>query len=201
MSRSTFDAVRLPGTIGLLVAIASSISLLGCNTSGTSISPVAATIQSKILAASKPAEIASLKASYVAEASDQQITVVGRIYAENMSPFDPKESVFTIVELPKPGHLNEDPGECPFCRRDLKMAKMAIVQVVDEKNKPYPQSADKLLGLKKNQDVVVTGKSSQIGDTLIIQTTSIYSLPLAEAEELSKQIHPEQTEAATTPSE
>lgn len=198
MSGLTIDAIKSPRAVCLLVAFASSICLLGCSKSGSSVSPVAATIQSKILATSKPAEINSLKATYAAEATDQQITVVGRIYAENMSPFDSKEAVFTIVELPKPGHLNEDPGDCPFCRRDLKNAKMAIVQVVDEKNKPYPQSADKLLGLKKNQDIVVTGKSSRLGDTMIIQPNSLYVLSLPEAEELAKMVHPDYTEATTS---
>lgn len=184
-----------------LVAIAAGLGLLGCSQSGSTVSPVAAAIQKKLLTNAKPQLISSLKATYDSESTGQELTVAGRIYAEGMSPFDSKEAIFTIVELPKPGHLNEDPGECPFCRRDLKNAKMAIVQVVDEKGKPYPQSADALLGLKKNQDLVVSGKSSRLGDIMIIQPSSLYILSLSEAEELAKLVHPELSEAATPASE
>lgn len=117
------------------------------------------------------------------------VTIAGRIYAEGMSPFDPKESVFTVIELPKPGHNHEDPGDCPFCKHELKNAKIAIVRVVGKRGKTYPQSAETLLGLTKNQDITVTGKAKRVGDSLVIDLQCLYLLSKEESGEQSTVIH------------
>jgi hypothetical protein len=191
------------------IAALMAAALSGCSSSGTTVAPVSAAIRQQLIVEQPPVDVSSLKATYErfqatpavtehqtpeqtpeqATASDQVVTVAGRIYALGMSPFDATESVFTIMELPKPGHNHEDPGDCPFCLRELKNAKMAIVRVVDTSGKTYPQPADKLLGLTKNQDIVVQGKASQIGDTLVIELQSLYLLPEAASAELSTTFH------------
>jgi hypothetical protein len=183
------------------IAALMAAALSGCSSSGTTVAPVSAAIRQQLIVEQPPVDVSSLKATYErfqatpavtehqtpeqtpeqATASDQVVTVAGRIYAT--------ESVFTIMELPKPGHNHEDPGDCPFCLRELKNAKMAIVRVVDTSGKTYPQPADKLLGLTKNQDIVVQGKASQIGDTLVIELQSLYLLPEAASAELSTTFH------------
>lgn len=198
-------ALKLSSLAALMVT-----ALSGCSSSGTTVAPVSATIRQQLLVEQPPVDVRSLKATYEkfqadqavtdqpatdqaatdqATAVDQVVTVAGRIYALGMSPFDAKESVFTIMELPKPGHSHEDPGDCPFCLREMKNSKIAIVRVLDSSGKTYPQPADKLLGLTKNQDVIVQGKASQIGDTLVIELQSLHLLQEAASAELSTAFH------------
>lgn len=167
-------------------------SSLGCNSSETSTTSAAPDLRRQLLVQQQPADVQSLKSTYADFPVDQElseVTVAGRIYAQGMSPFDAKESVFTIMELPKPGHNHEDPGDCPFCARELKNAKIAIVRVVDAAGKTYPQSAEALLGLTKNQDIVVRGNASQIGDTLMIELQGLHLLQEAAATELATHFH------------
>jgi hypothetical protein len=209
-----FSSVLSAGGIGELLIVAAILSS-GCSSSGTSVAPVSETIQKQLLVEQQPVDISSLKSTYASFQADQQVagakttdqqvvpeeelseqaksaqvvTVAGRIYAQGMSPFDPKESVFTIMELPKPGHNHEDPGDCPFCLREIQNAKIAIVRVVDSSGKTFPQPADKLLGLIKNQDIVVQGKASQVGDTLVIDLQSMHILGEDAAHQLSETFH------------
>lgn len=160
--------------------------MVGCNPQPTD--SVDQALIARILVAEQPAAIDSLKAVYQNWESDQEVTVAGRIYADGTSPFDAKQAVFTIVDLPKPGHNHEDPGDCPFCRHELKNAKMAIVQVCDDHGKAFPTPADKLLGLKKNQDIVVTGTAKRLGETLIIRLSRLHHLSKESADELSQSL-------------
>lgn len=179
-----------PGCNSLSLA-ALSLLLAGCN--GTNVTPENLAVQQQLFVQQQPDDIRSLKASYenLADqpADGQVVTVAGRIYALGMSPFDAKESVFTIIELPKPGHNHEDPGDCPFCLRELKSARIAIVRAVDSSGKTYPQPADQLLGLAKSQDIVVQGKARRVGDTLVIDLQRLYLLQAAAAAQLSEDFH------------
>ncbi|MBX3420644.1 MAG: hypothetical protein KF752_03715 [Pirellulaceae bacterium] len=145
--------------------------------------------QQRLLVAEQPTDIRAIRDAYQAFQPDQSVTIAGRIYADGMSPFDPQQAVFTIIELPKPGHNHEDPGDCPFCRRELKNAKFSVVQVTDEAGMIVPRSADKLLGLSKNQNVVVFGKASLVGETLIVHLSGLHKLTSSAAEALSAQFH------------
>jgi hypothetical protein len=104
---------------------------------------------------------------------ESPVTVVGRIYGGDQNPFDAKSASFTVVERPEAGHDHEDPSDCVFCKRKLADGAMAVVKLVDPNGKPISQSADQLLGLKKNQDVIVQGKPSKVGDLLVIAADKI----------------------------
>jgi hypothetical protein len=110
------------------------------------------------------------------ESWESSVTVVGRIYGGDQDPFDAKTASFTIVERPEAGHDHEDPSDCVFCKRKLAESAMAVVKLVDKEGKPIPQPANQLLGLKKNQDIVVRGTPSRVGDLLVIAAEKIQSV-------------------------
>jgi len=169
--------------------------LVGCHDAESeALNQLARKTQSRIFIDVMPEQVQSLKATYSTFQDEQQVTVAGRIYAESISPFDPQESSFTVIELPKPGHNHEDPGDCPFCKRELRNAKFAIVKVVDETGRTLPNSADKLLGLKKNQDVVVSGSARMVGDTLVVQASNLHLLNQDNAQTLSVAFHQQPVE-------
>jgi len=181
---------KINGITGLPLCLYLAICLVfgGCNSSD-SIDGFASQVRSAILVSQKPDQIDSIKSAYETPASAQPITIAGRIYAESVSPFDAKESCFTLIELPRPGHNHEDPGDCPFCKRELRNAKFAIVKLVDETGKVFQQPADHLLGLKKNQDITVTGLVSAVGETLVLHASKLHLLSHEDSQTLSKSFH------------
>ncbi len=181
------------------VCVAACLCLVGCNSDSTPKSD--ASLQKKLFVTAKPESINSIKSVYDAFQADQKVTVAGLIYADGMNPFDPKQSVFTIVDLPKNRHEHEDPGDCPFCRHQLKSAKIAIVQVSDDSGKPLSQSAETLLGLKKNQEIAVSGPVSQIGDTVFIKLESLYVLSKEDADSLTQAFYAEDPAVKTEDAE
>jgi hypothetical protein len=140
------------------------------------------------LADQPPASPVLIRQVYEALQTESPVTFAGMIYADSMSPFDNKQAVFTVIDLPRPGHDHEDPGDCPFCRRELKEAKFAIVRIIDESGKPVPVPADTLLGLKKNQRVIVSGIPTMMGETLLVRLNSLYILNMDAASQLAKQL-------------
>ena len=175
-SRSVMMAVAALGCGWLLLSG-------GCDRgSNGSAGDVDQELYQRLVDAEQPAEVSSILHAYETYEPDSLITIAGRIYAEGMSPFDAGKAVFTIIELPKPGHNHEDPGDCPFCKRELKNAKFAIIKVVDESGQVLSRPADRLLGLSKNQDVVVSGKASLVGDTLVVRLQRLHPLTPVAAE-------------------
>ena len=114
------------------------------------------------------------------------VTIAGRIYGGDMSPFDPHFATFTIIDLPEPGHSHEDPGDCPFCKHKADNAAMAVIQLLDDRQQPIGMPADKLLGLRPNQDVVVTGSPYRVDDLLLVKATTVHMLDEPTALELAK---------------
>lgn len=62
-----------------------------------------------------------------------------------------------------------------------------MVKVLGDDDKIAPYSADRLLGLQKNQDVVVIGRAEQVGETIIVSLEKYYLLEAAASEVLSAQ--------------
>jgi hypothetical protein len=161
--------------------------LVGCESSSNQLQDSAyQEVVNRMRLDAQPSEISSILSVYESFQPDQTVTIAGRIYAEGMSPFDPNEATFTVIELPKPGHNHEDPGDCPFCKRELRNAKIAMVKLLGDDGLPIPKSAEKLLDLQKNQDIVLTGVASQVGDTLVVSMKSFYLLSREDAEALSQ---------------
>ncbi len=160
-------------------------------------------IRNKILADRHSGDVLSLARANADNTDGGEVQVVGRIFAADMSPFDAKTAAFNLIELPKPGHDHENPGDCPFCKREMENAATAIVQILDDKGEVFGTSAEKMLDLKRNQDIVVQGATSKIGDLLVLTASSIHVLSKDEGTEFAKQIHAEAEEGPSqeTPAE
>ncbi|MFK7736490.1 MAG: hypothetical protein AB8B50_10695 [Pirellulaceae bacterium] len=146
-------------------------------------------LRDSILVANEPQGLISLAQSYESvdaeNAASNATTIVGRIYASGMSPFEAESASFSVIELPKPGHNHDDPGDCPFCKRELENAATAVVQVVDAEGEPIAISAQELLGLERNDDIVATGTVEMVGDLMIVNATQIHILAEDAAAELA----------------
>lgn len=74
--------------------------------------------------------------------------------------FDAKNAEFLVSEIPEGEHSSNaghDSDNCPFCRAREAKAPTVIVRLLDPKGTAYPRSAEKLLGLKKGQHILVRG--------------------------------------------
>jgi hypothetical protein len=90
------------------------------------------------------------------EASD--ITVVGRVHAGQLEPWEDGKASFMLSELPDDGHgEGHDSDNCPFCKRRLAKAPTAVVKFVDAQGQTLSIDSRKLFGLEKDQTVVVHG--------------------------------------------
>lgn len=147
--------------------------------------------RSRLLLDQQPASVSSIASIQHDVPADAPVTVAGRIFASGLSPFDPEQASFSLIELPKPGHDHENPGDCPFCKRELENAATAIVQITDEQGGIIPVPADRLLGLARNHDITVTGMASHVGDLLILSATKVHVLSEDAAQKLAAEIHAE----------
>ncbi len=114
------------------------------------------------------------------ESLDQDVVVVGRIGAGEYEPWAEGQASFLLSEaLPETDHAStpgHDPATCPFCRRRAQKANAtALVQFRDKKGDVLPIDARKLLGVEKNQVVVVRGKGhvDKLG-VLVVSATGIH---------------------------
>lgn len=148
-----------------------------------------ADLKRKVLLAELPSDVSSLSEAYATYEEAKRVRVVGRIYSSLGSPFDPDSAVFNFIELPKPGHSHDDPGDCPFCKRDMDNAAQAIVQVVQDSGEILKPSADVLFGLSKNQDLVVEGTTTKVGDVMVISAIALHVLAPEKAAEFAERIH------------
>jgi hypothetical protein len=146
-------------------------------------------LRRKVLVSERPQEATSLAVAYANFKERTQVTVVGRIFSSLGSPFDPHTAAFNLIELPKPGHTHDDPGDCPFCKRDMENAASALVQIVDTTGAVLMSSADKLIGLTKNQDVVVTGAATKVGEIMLISTQALHILSPEDSLDFAQRIH------------
>lgn len=148
-----------------------------------------AKLRLRILTDQLPSDVMSLAELDSGFKAAKKVRVVGRIFADQMSPFDPDSGAFSLIELPKPGHDHENPGDCPFCKREMENAATAIIQIVDESGKVLNMSAEQLLELEKNHDIVVEGEATKAGEILIVNATHVHVLNSDDALLLAKQIH------------
>jgi hypothetical protein len=97
-------------------------------------------------------------------AGRDQVSVVGRIFAGELEPWDPGKAAFLIAELPDEGHgEGHDADNCPFCKRKAARAPTAMVQFLDDSGTVIPIDARKLLGVEKKDVVVIIGEAT-VGD-------------------------------------
>ncbi len=104
-----------------------------------------------------PAEAAP-QSETVADAPTREVALVGRISAGELEPWEPGKASFIISELPSDGHgQGHDADNCPFCKRRAAGLPTTVVRFVDEQQQTIAIDAQQLLGVKKDQHVIVHG--------------------------------------------
>lgn len=137
----------------------------GCGDSTTSVSPstyadVRAAVWSDSPLAGDTLTPTDIKDSETP--GPQTVMLAGRIDAGDMDAFDQSKATFILSQLPDESHGAGDPDHadnCPFCKRKLKNAPKAIVRITDDQDEPIPVAASELLGLEKDDVVVVEGEA------------------------------------------
>lgn len=141
-------------------------------------------LRGQLMLADEPAgaaSIAEVRDGFDAEQEpEQDVLVVGRIGAGEFEPWGDGQASFLLAEaLPASDHAatpGHDPATCPFCRRRAAKADAtALVQFRDAKGEVLPIDARELLGVKKDQVVVVRGKGhvDKLG-VLVVSATGIH---------------------------
>lgn len=163
--------------IACAVALLAPVFVIGCN---NAVDPKLREIRNRYVLTEEPASPSSIEAAIAGIADNPEVTLLGRINAGSSEPFDPTQATIVLSEAPDPAH-NHDPGDCPFCKRRLENAKSCIVRFLDEKGDVIKQGAQKLLGVVKDQDVVVTGHAKMLTDLDILQVDAagIFLRPVA----------------------
>lgn len=93
----------------------------------------------------------------------EPIVMKAKIGSGKGDTFDPNRSEFLVSEIPEGEHAGDekhDAANCPFCRAREAKAPTVVVRLLDPEGKTFARPADRLLGLKKGQHVVVKGIGS-----------------------------------------
>src|SRR5690606_3506275 len=111
---------------------------------------------------------------------EQDVLIVGRIGAGEFEPWADGQASFLLAGMlpdsdpaATPGY---EPETCPFCRRRAANANAPpLVPFRDAKGEVLPIDARELLGVEKNQVVVVRGKGhvDKLG-VLVVSATGIH---------------------------
>ena len=113
--------------------------------------------------------------------SSVAVTLVGRIDAGDIDPFDNQVAAFMLSEVPADHEQGEDhdADNCPFCKRRAAKAPKAHVTLVGDSDAPIKHSASKLLGVKKGDEVIVRGQGVWNPDlnVLEVRSSEIYLSP------------------------
>jgi len=169
-----FANKRLPYFCGL-VAIAFALGVTGCNVPKEDAATVA--LREKFVTGAAPespmtlTEVAEkLKASAGATES-LEVTVVGRIFAGELEPWENGKASFVLSELPAEGHgAGHDADNCPFCKRRAAKAPTGIVKFVDDKKETISIDARTLFNVTNDQRVAIHGTAiaGEFGSLVLI---------------------------------
>ena len=151
----------------LLLSIAS--LGLGCSPSQD---PIMAQHRAKMILAIEPDKAVSLTEAKSILTEESDIVLLGRVGSGELDPFEKGTASFVLSEALADDHGNDDghdASDCPFCKRRAAEAPIATIELHDEAGKPIAVGADKLLGLKKGQTVVVQGRGIYAADLDTLQ--------------------------------
>ncbi len=158
----------------LLVSIAS----LGMGCSRIE-DPMIASHRQKMMLTSEPEQAVSLTEAKSMLSEESDIVLLGRVGSGQLDPFEKGNASFVLSEALADDHGNDDghdASDCPFCKRRAAEAPIATIELHDEAGKPIAIGADKLLGLKKGQTVVVQGRGIYVTelDTLQVKAGKLF---------------------------
>lgn len=135
----------------------------------------------RFLLKDEPAEAVGITEARDAGADTRDVVVIGQISAGEFEPWAEGQASFLLAEyVPENDHAatpGHDPANCPFCRRRAAKsnAATALVQFHAADGSVVPIDARELLGVEKNQVVVVRGKAhvDKLG-VLVVDAHGVY---------------------------
>ena len=170
----------MKGKLPLLVwTLALAAVVAGC---GKGDDPAVMAQRKKFMLASEPTGALSIADAKKSVKEQSEVVLVGRINAGDAEPWDQGKTAFMVSEAPDPkshSHASaKDAENCPFCKRRLANAPMAIVEFLGDDGKVLPIDARQLLGVEKNQVVVVrgAGRINEL-DQLVVSAQGIHVKP------------------------
>ncbi|MEZ6091600.1 MAG: hypothetical protein R3C05_27015 [Pirellulaceae bacterium] len=167
------SSIRIVRTISLWTVVPLVLLCLsGCESNVANSGGSPAPVENAYLLDAAPAEAISVSDAKANLATPGPVTVIGRINAGDHDPFEAGKAMFlmksdatTIADPDRaaaaeeqhggPGH---DADNCPFCKRKNNPTdSVAIVRFLDEGGKPFEKDAREMLGVAKDQVVIVQG--------------------------------------------
>jgi hypothetical protein len=161
----------------LFLTAAAAVLTAGCSReTDTADTGAAATLdKGKYVLAAEPAGAKGVIAVRKESKDGDDVVIVGRIGGSE-KPFVEGRASFTIVDLQYEPCVEEGCSN-PWCEIDPDDLKQAttLVKFVDEQGKTLTHDAEKALGLKALQTVVVKGQARRTGrDNLTVVATGVH---------------------------
>jgi hypothetical protein len=161
----------------LVLSAAAAVLAAGCSreTGSPDTGGGAAFDKGKYVLAAEPAGAKGVIEVRKASKDGDEVVIVGRIGGSE-KPFVEGRASFTIIDLVYQPCLEDGCGN-PWCEIDSKELKQAttLVKFVDEQGRTLPHDAEKALGLKALQTVVVRGQAKRGGrDNLTVLATGVH---------------------------
>ena len=169
-----------------LILLGGLFAWTGCQRGTTVEDPQILSERAKYLLSAEPPGAVGVSDARAALGENEEIVVVGRISAGDHEPWQKGHAAFLISDAGgllilddeeahhhEPGH---DPATCPFCNRGKSLTdSLAIVQFLNDSGEVLPIDSRHLLGVEKNQLVVVRGrgKLDELGN-LFVAANGIY---------------------------
>lgn len=136
------------------------VLFVGC---GPSSDPLSEKAKSLLLTEDLTPTALTIEQAIEAAPQGQPLVMKAKIGSGKGDTFDPNQSEFLVSEIPEGEHAGDekhDADNCPFCRAREAKAPTVVVRLLEKEGKPFARPADRLLGLKKGQHVVVKGIGS-----------------------------------------
>jgi hypothetical protein len=107
-------------------------------------------------------------------AAKDEVTLVGTIGGVD-DPWSSGYASFVIIDSEVAAHAHEEDDGCPHCKAKREKQALALVQLVDEKGEIVRIDAQKLLKVKKDQEVIVRGriKTDEEGN-FVVEATGVF---------------------------
>lgn len=137
-----------------------------------------------LLLSSPPPDALSITTASEQLSEPADVTLVGRIDAGEVEPFEQGRAVFMLSELPDEAHAGGDPNHadnCPFCKRRLANAPKAVVEIQDQNGQVISVDARDLLGIQAQDIVTVVGRGrfEPELDTVLVTAQAVHVAPSA----------------------
>ena len=134
--------------------------------------PQLATLREQLLLQSEPTGVTTIAEAMAQLGENPSVLVAGQIQQDENEAFLPGQAAFVIREIlpDETGHAGKQHADnCPFCKRKLKNAPLAVVRVLGDDGEVVQVDARQLLGVDKGDVVIVRGLATYLEPVNTVQ--------------------------------